>query len=192
VKVPHLLATSPWLAGALLAIGGGSHLPAPAPDAAPAAATAAPQFIQAHLDIRPGICPNTLNVSGLDAPDPDDPNAAVSTLSMGVLGNKLNVTQIALGSLTLSRPSADDFRVVTPYEMGFADIATPFIGPECGCHTLGADGNLDLKLVFLKQEVVDTLALAGVPTGTQVPLIVRGLLVTGDEFEAVDCVRIVH
>jgi hypothetical protein len=142
-----------------------------------------------HLDIKPGSCPNPLQVG---------PGGGVATtVATGVLGNAFDVTQTDLGSVRLSRNVPVSFMTtaeVTPVHITFADVGTPFNATQpCDCAALGPDGILDLNVQYNKRDLVDTLGLASDPEGASVPLQVTGLMTGGESiFSAVDCVRIQH
>ena len=71
------------------------------------------------------------------------------------------------------------------------DVATPFTGPTCGCHSQGGDGIDDLLLKFRSSEVTAALQLASMPGGALVELTITGNLLDGTPFAASDCVRLV-
>ena len=71
------------------------------------------------------------------------------------------------------------------------DLATPFIGPFCDCHGLGADGHDDLVLRFSGATLVNELNLASFPNGEAVDLRVSGELLDGTPFVAGDCIQLV-
>ena len=71
------------------------------------------------------------------------------------------------------------------------DLATPFIGPFCDCHGLGADGYDDLVLRFSGATLVNELNLASFPNGEAVDLRVSGELLDGTPFVAGDCIQLV-
>ncbi|MCE9592610.1 MAG: hypothetical protein K8S98_00315 [Planctomycetes bacterium] len=147
--------------------------------------TIAPRPIaHAHFDIRPGFCPNPIEVQGS--------GGAVVILTTSLLGNDFDVTQVDLGSVVLKRSlsSTDGSASVPPKEMAFEDSGTPFEGAPCGCNTLGSDGILDLNVHFNKFDVVSTLALDQEPNGTVVELELSGLLWDRTPFTATDCIVI--
>ncbi len=72
------------------------------------------------------------------------------------------------------------------------DVATPFSGEPCDCHSLGGDGTDDLSLKFKTEDVVEALGLGGLENGALVPLIVTGKLLDGRTFTSdTDCIRLV-
>jgi hypothetical protein len=77
---------------------------------------------------------------------------------------------------------------VAPVQTSTADIATPFNGSLCGCHTLRGDGTPDLKLDFDRASLVSGLHLDTLPTGSTVRLVVTGTQTNGCTFIAIDCV----
>jgi hypothetical protein len=138
-----------------------------------------------HLDIKPGSCPNPIQIRG---------GGALATVPTGVLGNAFDVTQVDLGSIRLGRPAGFGFLTdpqVVPIHIAFADVGTPFDGSQCNCAALGPDGILDILVQYNKQQVVDALGLAGFPDGDSVPLRTTGLAGSGSViFSAIDCVRV--
>lgn len=145
----------------------------------------APPPVHAHLDILPGSCPNSINVNT---------GAAMVSFPTGLLGNDFDVTQVDLGSMSMSRPLfvASGGPTVPPFDPEFGDAGTPFDGEPCGCNAVGADGILDLVLHFDKNELVDVFDLDLEPDGALVLLQIDGLLLDGTPFTAQDCVKIVN
>jgi len=84
---------------------------------------------------------------------------------------------------------------VFPLRWSYEDVATPFEGELCDCHTLGPDGYLDLTLKFDTQEVVFALEiLGGVEDGEEIVLPLEGNLLEeydGTPIEGADCVKII-
>lgn len=139
----------------------------------------------AHMDIKPGSCPNPLPIRG---------GGAAATFPTGILGNAFNVTDVDLGSIRLQRGNPVGFLTeeqVVPAHITLVDVGTPFVGGPCECAALGPDGKLDLNIQYNKQEVIDVLSLAGESDGSSVPLTAVGLTESSDAiFAATDCVRI--
>jgi hypothetical protein len=73
----------------------------------------------------------------------------------------------------------------------YEDVATPFEGELCDCHTLGPDSYLDLTLKFKVQELVATLELADM-AGETIPLILTGNLLDGTHIRGEDCVWVLE
>jgi len=126
------------------------------------------------LDIKPGSCPNPLNVT----------NRGV--LPVAILGTAdLDVTQIDVDSLRLEG--------VAPLRFAFEDVAAPFEPfadkKEPGdCNNSGADGFIDLTLKFETQEIVQ--ALEEVSDGDEIVLSLSGKLSNGTEIRGQDVVLI--
>jgi hypothetical protein len=137
------------------------------------------------FDIKPGACPNPLNINSQGVL----PTALVSKADF-------DVTQVVLESVRLSRATGGG-GTVAPLEgppgphSEFDDVATPLAGEPCDCHELGGDGILDLAMKFKTQDVVEALGLDGVPGGESVEFVISGTLLDGTEFAARDCVRLV-
>jgi hypothetical protein len=123
----------------------------------------------AHVDIRPGSCPNPLNVRSNGVL----PVALVSDADLDVL-------EVDASSVRLEG--------VPPLRSSVGDVAAPFDGEPCDCHSSSSDGLTDLSLKFKTPEIV--AALGEVQDGEERPLTLTGVLLDGTPFEASDCVRI--
>lgn len=105
--------------------------------------------IPVKIEIKPGSCPNPLNVK------------SKGVLPVAVLGTeKFDVTQIDLSTVLLTREGVEGG--VAPLRWSYEDVATPFEGEPCECHNLTADGYVDLTLKFDTQKMVTTLKLGEV------------------------------
>ena len=137
--------------------------------------------IQANVDIRPGVCPNNFNVYM--------PGVLITAL----LGSpSFNVNDVDTSSIQISRLDGVGGSVpVNADSFWYTDIATPFIGNQCDCHTLGADGHQDLYMKFDKQAMIDNLNFDELECGSIVPLRVTGSLSNGTPFTSTDCIVIV-
>ncbi|NIM99337.1 MAG: hypothetical protein GTO24_15060 [candidate division Zixibacteria bacterium] len=95
---------------------------------------------EVFVDIKPGSCPNPLNVR------------SKGVLPVAVLGNEdFDVTTID--------PAGVRLEGVAPIRWSYEDVATPFEGEPEACHDLNGDGYMDLTLKFDVPELVGTLAL---------------------------------
>ncbi len=114
----------------------------------------APPSPYVSFDIKPGSCPNPINVKS---------KGVIPAAIMGTAD--LDVTQIDPSSLKLRLPGSET-PVVSPLRWAYVDVGEPFepfVGKEdceldcagCSC----ADGFMDLVFHFDKQEVVTTLKL---------------------------------
>jgi hypothetical protein len=141
--------------------------------------------VVAHLDIKPGSCPNPLN------------RDSHGVLPVAVVGTAdFDVTQIDVETLVLARADGVGGSVsplIGPPGPGIhvEDVATPFDGEPCECHELGADGIDDLSMKFDTEAIVAGLELNDLPGGVMVELVVSGELSDGTPFIATDCVRLV-
>jgi hypothetical protein len=132
-------------------------------------APAAP-ITELEIDIKPGSCPNPLNVK------------SQGVLPVAVLGTEvLDVIDIDVATVSLAG--------VAPIRFDYEDVATPFEGDLCDCHEAGSDGYLDLTLKFDTQEIVT--ALGDVEDGEDLPLTLIVTLVDGTVIEGSDCIRII-
>jgi hypothetical protein len=131
------------------------------------------------LDIKPTSCPNPINIGG-----------GGGQVSVGILGTATqDVSQIDPNSVRIWREKCAA-GPLAPNMVSFEDVGTPFVGNACGCHTLGADGFMDLRLRFDKQDLIQVLNLANVPNMTYTRLVVTARLYSGCEIIASDCVRV--
>jgi hypothetical protein len=131
------------------------------------------------LDIRPGSCPNPLNIRQASS---SAKMLKGGVLPVAILGSStLDVASIDVASLRLEG--------IAPLRHGYEDVATP-AGPEaCDCTTLGADGYMDLTLKFDAAQLA--AALAPLTENTTLLLQVTGSMVDGSPISGEDCVRIV-
>jgi hypothetical protein len=132
--------------------------------------------VMVYFDIKPGSCPNPLNVRSR------------GVLPAAILGTEnFDVTQIDLMTLQLMR---DGVGGVMPLRWSYEDVGTPFMGIPCDCHAMHGDGIMDLTLKFDTPEVVGSLGLQGMPEG-EVELAIAGNLVDGEPILGADCVRLI-
>ncbi len=152
-----------------------------------------------HLDIKPGQCPNRFKVKREGGVDEGDGAPAVVAQQLGtsVLGNGFDVTQVDLGSLQLTRAHGNNapgnqMTAVNlfPTSIELSDKGTPFIGPVCDCHALGADGKLDLNLEFDEPSIIEAFQLENVPDGTLIQLTVFGRTSPTGGFRIRDCIEV--
>lgn len=149
------------------------------------------EVVHLALDIKPGGCPNPLNVHIKG-------KGKGGVVPVALLGsNEFDIDQVVLVNLALSRADGVG-ESVAPLNgppgpgMTVEDLATPFEGELCDCHTLGADGHPDLSLKFSRSELMEQLQLNDVDDGQDVELLLTGSLLNGVSFEASDCVLIVN
>jgi hypothetical protein len=128
------------------------------------------------LDIRPGSCPNNF-VRGV-----------MGVFNMSLTGMPgFNAELIDTSSLLLAR--ADGVGgTLAQSDVVLGDLATPYPGALCNCHTLAADGWDDLNLSFKNAAVNSTFLLNNVPTGQSVVLEIIGTFRDGTPFSASDCI----
>ena len=121
------------------------------------------------VDIKPTSCPNPLNVN------------SKGVLPVAILGSAdFDVTTIDPASTRLNLdPSINPG--ISPLRWSYEDVATLYLADDGGCHTLGADGCMDLVLKFDTQSVA-ALDLSEHLDGDVVVLQVTGNLV--EEFDA--------
>jgi len=130
-----------------------------------------PAVIAVAIDIKPGSCPNPLNVKSR------------GVLPVAILGSEdFDVNTIDVASVRLAS--------VAPVRSSFEDVATPVSdGNECDCTTEGPDGYLDLTLKFKTQEIVE--AIGDVNDGDILVLTLTGALYDETPIEGQDCIVLV-
>lgn len=162
--------------------------------------------INLALDIKPGSCPNPLNMNdpdfyiweppdeesgndlGIDdlnalKPNPGGPVKKRAVLPAAILGtadfdvSEINPETISLQGVPLLRWNYED--VSTPMPPGVA---------VCECNTDGGDGYMDMTLKFDRGNLKE--AISGVYDGDVVTLTVAGELKDGTPFEGTDCIVI--
>jgi hypothetical protein len=142
--------------------------------------------VTSRLDIKPGSCPNPLNVK------------SHGVLPISVPGtDSFDPATIDLSTLLLSRADGIGGSVAPneeppgPHSV-FDDTATPFDGEPCDCHELAGDGIIDLSMKFGTIDVVTALELDKLAAASVVELVVSGTLLDGTPFETgSDCIRLV-
>ncbi len=127
------------------------------------------------LDIKPGSCPNPLNVK------------SKGVLPVAILGSEdFDVSTIIPTSVRLTD--------VAPIRDIYEDVAGPVADAnECGCTTEGPDGYPDLVLKFRTQEIVDVLIddPGDLTKGDILALGLTGELLDGGSIVGSDCVVLV-
>jgi hypothetical protein len=134
------------------------------------------------LDIKPGSCPNALNVIPFELPPRNSKPKKGGVLPVAILGTlDLDVYSIDVSSVLLEN--------IAPCRYSYEDVAAP---PgninECACTRDGSDGHSDLNLKFSKKDIVS--ALGSVFDGDIVPLTLTGRLCDGTTFQATDCITV--
>ena len=124
--------------------------------------------IEVYVDIKPGGCPNSLNLGSR------------GVLPVAILGtDDFDVGDVDFGSVRLVG--------VAPLRSSFEDVATPFTGITTldpnACHDLEGDGFLDLSLKFGTQEIVTAL---GALPACVLQLTLTGNLVDGTPIHGYD------
>lgn len=124
------------------------------------------------VDIKPGSCPNPLNIKG------------VGVLPVAVLGTAdFDVFTIDPASVRLGR--------VAPTLNSYEDVSTPVADSEdeCACTTEGPDGYVDLTLKFDPQEII--AMLGEVNDGDEFSVTLTAKDIGGLHIKGSDCVVIV-
>ncbi len=145
--------------------------------------TVAIPFIEVYVDIKPGSCPNPINLGS---------KGVIPVAICTSADDFFDASTIDPSTIILTREGYEDVGV-SPIRWSYEDIATPYMGDdECGCHDLNGDGYIDLSLKFKTQEVINALNLSE-EMGNTIPLIITGNL--KEEFDGLqirgqDCVWI--
>ena len=126
--------------------------------------------LQVIVDIKPGSCPNPLNVK------------SSGVLPVAILGTAdFDVTTIDPTSIRLAG--------VSPLRSSFEDVAGPVADSnDCNCTDDGPDGFLDLTLKFKTQDIVE--AIGDVNYGDTLTLKLTGVLIGESPIEGNDCIVI--
>ncbi|NIS51734.1 MAG: hypothetical protein GWN00_33020 [Aliifodinibius sp.] len=126
--------------------------------------------IEVAVDIKPGSCPNPLNVN------------SKGVLPVAVLGTEdFDVKAIDVASIRLAG--------IGPARSSYEDVAAPVSDTNgCNCITDGPDGFLDLTLKFETKRIVE--AVGDVNDGDQVQLELIGVLFDETPIEGADCILI--
>jgi hypothetical protein len=132
--------------------------------------TPVPAALEVAVDIKPGSCPNPVNVK------------SKGMLPVAVLGSEdFDVHSIDIASIRLTG--------VASIRSSFEDITTPVSDAnECECSTEGPDGFLDLTLKFETQEIIE--AVGDVNDGDVLELPLTGVLSDETPIEGADCILI--
>jgi predicted outer membrane repeat protein len=126
--------------------------------------------VKVSVDIKPGACPNPVNVK------------SKGVLPVAILGTDVfDVNDIDISSIRMEG--------IAPIRSSFEDVATPATDTnECACTTEGPDGYMDLMLKFETQEII--AMLGEVIDGEEWMLSLTGTLYDGTEIEGTDCIII--
>ncbi|GAG34942.1 unnamed protein product, partial [marine sediment metagenome] len=130
-----------------------------------------PLLVPISIDIKPGSCPNPINVK------------STGVLPVAILGSEeFEVSAIDAASIFLNG--------VPTLRSSYEDVGGPVANRnECECTTDAGDGFGDLVLKFYTQQIVETLG--EVNTGDILTLTLTGVLNDGTGIEGADCVVIV-
>jgi hypothetical protein len=133
--------------------------------------------INVAIDVKPGSCPNPLNMKN------------TGILPLAVLGTEdFDIAAIDPATIRLSREGVEG--EVAPLRWSYKDVASPFEGALCGCHSPRGDGYMDLSLKFDAQALISVLRLKEVRGSTLLTL--TGNLKEefgGTPIKGQDCIR---
>jgi hypothetical protein len=133
-----------------------------------------------ELDVKPGSCPNPLQVTQ---------NGLTPVSLLGTAG--FDVQNVDTSTLLLGRADGVGAKIA-PTRLTQSDTGTPLKDDGCDCHTLTGDGITDLSLKFDTQAMVSAFELAGVDDMSFLTLELTGLLENETAFAARDCIRVQH
>jgi hypothetical protein len=140
---------------------------------------------EVYADVKPGGCPNSFNRN------------SNGVLPVAILGTpSFDVSDINLSTVRISRAVGVQ-PGVAPHEgppgphSTFGDTATPYTGPDGGCHELNGDGIVDLNLKFKSSDVTSVLNLNEFDAGALVQIKITGELEDGTPFTGYDWLRLV-
>ena len=123
-----------------------------------------------NVDIKPGSCPNSLNLG------------SKGVLPVAILGtDDFDVTEVDMATVELVG--------VSPLRGNIEDVATPIGSPGDpveDCHDLESDGLLDLSLKFDNRDIVG--AIGCVQSGDVLVLMLTGNLNDGTPIEGEDII----
>lgn len=131
--------------------------------------------MEVSLDVHPTSCPNPIGLN----------NRGLTPVSISG-SEDFNVEDIDVSSIYLEGVSATfhSFEdVSTPYSLSSVEELD-----ENDCHTLGADGIMDLSLKFDSQELLS--AIGPVDKGDVILITLTGQLLDGSDFRASDIITI--
>lgn len=142
-------------------------------------ATVSQPITQVYIDIKPGSCPNSLNLKDK------------GVLTVAALGTEnFDVTTIDPTTISLSHEGIGS---TSPTRWSYEDVATPFMGSACDCNDLNGDGYTDLTLKFDVQTLITALGLTDF-AGNTIPINLTGSLKEedgGSAIEGADCLKII-
>ncbi|WP_416397164.1 fibro-slime domain-containing protein [Allohahella sp. A8] len=128
------------------------------------------------FDLKPGACPNPVQVKG---------------------GGVLAVAILGTPGFDVSMVDVDSVRILglAPLRFDYDDVATPYALREgkagyMDCHEDAADGQLDLTMKFDKKAVVERFG--PVTDGQSVTVVIEGKLYDGTAFEGEDVALILQ
>lgn len=129
------------------------------------------------IDIKPTSCPNPFQVN------------SGGVLPIAILGSaNFDASQVDPATIQIWTVGCRSGGVGPTSQISLEDVATPFHGSACDCHTLAADGFVDLVLHFDKHQVRNMLGPT--PVNGMRRLVVTGSTYDGCTFAGSDCVRV--
>jgi hypothetical protein len=149
------------------------------------------------FDIKPGSCPNPLNIKDKGGSEENDPKFGQNSGGNGDPGESKAVLPTAImGTADFDVHEVDPATIrllgtIAPVRWSYEDVGAPAdkAADACACSTVGPDGSGDLTLKFNKATVV--AALGPVEDRQVIELTLTGELCDGTPIEGSDCVVIV-
>ncbi|UCD95339.1 MAG: T9SS type A sorting domain-containing protein [Candidatus Zixiibacteriota bacterium] len=131
-----------------------------------------------HFDIKPGSCPNPLNLN-------QNAYNSEGVLPVAILGTE----EFDVGDID---PATVSIVGVPPLRWSYEDVSAPVEDSDdsCACSEDGPDGFVDLTLKFRRGEIIDSLLT--IPLEDFMVLTIEGELSDGNSFEGNDCIKILN
>ena len=138
------------------------------------------------VDIKPGSCPNPLNVRSR------------GVLPVAILGTAdFDVETINPETILITREGVENIVPVAPIRYSYDDVGAPSGGEPCECDDLDeddlyVDDIMDLTLKFSVPELVEKLGLTEVESREIIPLTIMVESEDGTLIMGKDCVKIIN
>ena len=143
--------------------------------------TISPRTYEVYFDIKPGSCPNPLNIT-FQKNGKMETSGHGGVLPAAILGTEdLDVYNIDVSTVRLEG--------MAPIRYSFEDVTAPAASTGyCECDINDPDEKIDLVLKFSKIDIIN--AIGPVSKGDIIEVTITGMLLDGTYFEGVDCLLI--